>query len=203
MSTCSIRFPVHSGSRSAAILRPRRSLPMHDFCAAGYSSQRENAGGAGMESYGRAAIEPQHFAARCLCRFIRRARTAERRSQHDSRADLRDPRRVLRRTATLRQAVATATVPQGTLYIPGPGTARPNPFLSAGFFWLTEGNSSYNALRSGRDAPHQQGPGISRQLYLVKKSGYQLRADRSAGQQSGANGPEPQRSARGLGPVRA
>jgi len=36
------------------------------------------------------------------------------------------------------------TVPQGTQYIPlGP---RPNPNLGAGFFWLTEGNSSYNAL---------------------------------------------------------
>jgi hypothetical protein len=39
------------------------------------------------------------------------------------------------------------TVPQGTLYIPGPGATRPNPFLSSGFFWLTEGNSSYNALQ--------------------------------------------------------
>ena len=38
------------------------------------------------------------------------------------------------------------TVPQGTLYIPGIGTKRPNPFLSAGFFWYTGGNSSYNAL---------------------------------------------------------
>jgi hypothetical protein len=39
----------------------------------------------------------------------------------------------------------TATVPQGTQYIPV-GT-RPNPYLSAGFFWFTEGNSSYNALQ--------------------------------------------------------
>jgi hypothetical protein len=38
------------------------------------------------------------------------------------------------------------TVPQGTEYIPGIGTKRPNPFLSAGFFWYTGGNSSYNAL---------------------------------------------------------
>ena len=49
---------------------------------------------------------------------------------------------------------ATCTVPQGTLYIPGgPGFAtptanlRPNPYLTAGFFWLTEGNTSYNALQ--------------------------------------------------------
>jgi hypothetical protein len=36
-------------------------------------------------------------------------------------------------------------VPQGALYIPV-GT-RPNPYLGAGFFWFTEGNSSYNALQ--------------------------------------------------------
>jgi len=38
------------------------------------------------------------------------------------------------------------TVPQGTLYIPVSPT-RPNPYLGAGFFWYTEGNSSYNALQ--------------------------------------------------------
>jgi hypothetical protein len=45
-------------------------------------------------------------------------------------------------------------VPQGTRYIqvqPAPpkpaSTARPNPFLGAGFFWYTAGNSSYNALQ--------------------------------------------------------
>jgi len=36
-------------------------------------------------------------------------------------------------------------VPQGAQYIPFGG--RPNPNLSAGFFWYTEGNSSYNALQ--------------------------------------------------------
>jgi hypothetical protein len=36
-------------------------------------------------------------------------------------------------------------VTQGTEYIPI-GT-RPNPYLGPGFFWLTEGNSSYNALQ--------------------------------------------------------
>ncbi|MGA2596982.1 MAG: carboxypeptidase regulatory-like domain-containing protein [Bryobacteraceae bacterium] len=39
------------------------------------------------------------------------------------------------------------TVPQGAQYIPGPGATRPNPNLGAGFFWYTEGNSSYNALQ--------------------------------------------------------
>jgi hypothetical protein len=39
------------------------------------------------------------------------------------------------------------TVPQGARYVPNPGGPRPNPFVSAGFFWFTEGNSSYNALQ--------------------------------------------------------
>jgi hypothetical protein len=39
-----------------------------------------------------------------------------------------------------------STVPQGAQYIPI-GT-RPNSFLGAGFFWYTEGNSSYNALQT-------------------------------------------------------
>jgi hypothetical protein len=38
------------------------------------------------------------------------------------------------------------SVPQGAQYIPVQG--RPNPFLGAGFFWYTEGNSSYNALQT-------------------------------------------------------
>jgi hypothetical protein len=37
-------------------------------------------------------------------------------------------------------------VAQGTPYIPV--ATRPNPYLGAGFFWLTEGNSSYNALQT-------------------------------------------------------
>jgi hypothetical protein len=37
------------------------------------------------------------------------------------------------------------TVLQGQQYIPV--TTRPNPFLGAGFFWYTEGNTSYNALQ--------------------------------------------------------
>jgi hypothetical protein len=51
---------------------------------------------------------------------------------------------------------ATSAVPEGALYIPvrpsviteaGTFVNRPNPYLSAGFFWYTEGNSSYNALQ--------------------------------------------------------
>jgi hypothetical protein len=40
---------------------------------------------------------------------------------------------------------ATSVVAQGAQFIPV-GT-RPNPYLSGGFFWFTEGNSSYNALQ--------------------------------------------------------
>jgi hypothetical protein len=47
------------------------------------------------------------------------------------------------------------TVPQGTLYVPVQNppagctvcSGRPNPYLAAGFFWFTEGNTSYNALQ--------------------------------------------------------
>lgn len=39
---------------------------------------------------------------------------------------------------------ARGLVPSGVQYIPV-GT-RPNPYLSGGFFWYSEGNSSYNAL---------------------------------------------------------
>ncbi|HMF77231.1 MAG TPA: carboxypeptidase regulatory-like domain-containing protein, partial [Bryobacteraceae bacterium] len=40
---------------------------------------------------------------------------------------------------------ARGLVPSGAQYIPV-GT-RPNPYLSGGFFWYSEGNSSYNALQ--------------------------------------------------------
>ncbi|HTC64347.1 MAG TPA: carboxypeptidase regulatory-like domain-containing protein [Candidatus Saccharimonadales bacterium] len=55
-------------------------------------------------------------------------------------------------------ATVASTVPMGTVYIPGPNTKRPNPALSAGFFWLTEGNSSYNALEA--DVTHRVGKGL-------------------------------------------
>ncbi len=47
-------------------------------------------------------------------------------------------------------------VPQGTQYIPQ--GKRPNPNLGAGFFWLTEGNSSYNALQV--DVTHRTSKGL-------------------------------------------
>jgi Carboxypeptidase regulatory-like domain len=51
-----------------------------------------------------------------------------------------------------------SVVQQGALYVPGPGTALPNPKLGAGFFWYTEGNSSYNALQV--DAIHRFSSGL-------------------------------------------
>jgi hypothetical protein len=47
-------------------------------------------------------------------------------------------------------------VPQGAQYIPV--TSRPNPYLSAGFFWYTEGNSRYNALEV--DVTHRLSHGL-------------------------------------------
>jgi len=38
------------------------------------------------------------------------------------------------------------TVPEGTQFIPI--GSRPNPYLSAGFFWYTDGNSSYNSVQT-------------------------------------------------------
>jgi len=42
--------------------------------------------------------------------------------------------------------ITKTTVPPGAEYIPV--ESRPNPYLASGFFWYTEGNSSYNALES-------------------------------------------------------
>src|SRR5204862_5298587 len=42
-------------------------------------------------------------------------------------------------------STTTSVVLQNTKYIPV--GIRPNPYLSAGFFWYGEGNSSYNALQ--------------------------------------------------------
>jgi hypothetical protein len=56
--------------------------------------------------------------------------------------------------ATGGTGAARGTVAQGEKYIPvlpapvAPASSvRPNPYLGAGFFWLTGGNSSYNALQ--------------------------------------------------------
>lgn len=52
---------------------------------------------------------------------------------------------------------AHGTVGQGALYVPVQST-RPNPYLGAGFFWYTEGNSSYNALQV--DLEHRLAKGL-------------------------------------------
>ena len=48
------------------------------------------------------------------------------------------------------------SVAQGQQYIPV--SARPNPYLGAGFFWYTEGNTSYNALQF--DVTHRISHGL-------------------------------------------
>ena len=50
-----------------------------------------------------------------------------------------------------------SSVPQGTQYIPVV-SSRPNPYLGAGFFWYTEGNTSYNALQV--DVTHRISHGL-------------------------------------------
>ena len=56
-----------------------------------------------------------------------------------------DPNTIPAQICSVSGGCLSSTVPQGGQFIPT-GT-RPNPSLSAGFFWLTEGNSNYNALQ--------------------------------------------------------
>jgi Carboxypeptidase regulatory-like domain len=63
---------------------------------------------------------------------------------------------------------ARGTVPQGAVYIPVQPT-RPNQYLGAGFFWYTEGNSSYNALQI--DLIHRLSKGLQlRANYTFSKN---------------------------------
>ena len=57
---------------------------------------------------------------------------------------------------TATAATAQSKVAQGQQYIPV-GT-RPNPYVGAGFFWFTEGNNSYNALKI--DVSHRLTAGL-------------------------------------------
>ncbi len=116
----------------------------HHLRSAGCAAQRQDADGPGMEFHGGAATESQYGAARGLCRRVRIPRLRECRSQRHSRR-----RFVPTRPAVPRAAMASVAslVPQGAQYIPGPHATLPNPNLGAGFFWYTEGNSSYNALQ--------------------------------------------------------
>ncbi|HEY2384605.1 MAG TPA: carboxypeptidase-like regulatory domain-containing protein [Terriglobia bacterium] len=65
-----------------------------------------------------------------------------------------DPNSIAAQTCTDPAGCRSGTVAHGQRYIPAlttppsPATsARPNPYLGAGFFWYTAGNSSYNALQ--------------------------------------------------------
>jgi hypothetical protein len=65
-----------------------------------------------------------------------------------------DPNTIPAQTCTDPNGCRSGTVAQGTRYIPvvtappAPASSnRPNPYLSAGFFWYTAGNSSYNSLQ--------------------------------------------------------
>jgi hypothetical protein len=63
---------------------------------------------------------------------------------------------------------ARSTVPMGARYIPVTPT-RPNPYVSAGFFWFTEGNNSYNALQL--DLTHRLSHGLQfRAAYTWSKN---------------------------------
>ena len=53
-------------------------------------------------------------------------------------------------------ATTKGSVLQGQQYIPV--SARPNPYLGPGFFWYTEGNTSYNALQL--DVTHRLAHGL-------------------------------------------
>ena len=57
---------------------------------------------------------------------------------------------------TATTAASQSKVTQGQQYIPV--GARPNPYLGAGFFWFTEGNSRYNALQI--DVTHRLAHGL-------------------------------------------
>ncbi len=79
----------------------------------------------------------------CLRWLFRISRIDQHRSQQHPRPGLFEAG-----AAAWPAAVGTAQskVAEGVSYIPV-GT-RPNPYLSGGFFWYTEGNSSYNALQT-------------------------------------------------------
>ncbi len=93
------------------------------------------------------------------------------------------------------------SVTQGQQYIPV--TTRPNPLLGAGFFWYTEGNTSYNALQL--DVTRRLNHGLQFRANYTWSKNLDMNSgltDR-AGQQSAADGDGSQRSASRLGPVRA
>ena len=117
---------------------------------------------------------------------------------------IRFPRRFARLAAGCNSGgngAVQGNVAQGAEYIPGLGTKRPNPFLSAGFFWLTEGNSSYNALEV--DVTHRISKGLEFRGNYTWSKNLDINSGLTGAQ---ANNQaqmvlEPQQSAQGLGPV--
>ena len=147
----------HRQRSRAAVLRTGRSDAVHHLCAAGSAAEREDAhrrrSGTSPSSsnssrntvlrvayvgshgyHGLLSVDPNDIPAQICARNLPAGCT--------SRAARRQP--------------PTGQVPQGAQYIPV-GT-RPNPYLGAGFFWYTEGNSSYNALQI--DVTHRLSHGL-------------------------------------------
>ncbi len=178
-----------------AVLRPGRSAPCTTFAPQGVQPNAKLPRSRSGISRG-AAARPQHGAARGLCRVVRIPRPAQRRSQQHSGADLRQRRAAAQSGGTRHHREAPCRRARST----SPSGTRPNPYLGAGFFWYTEGNSSYNALQIDVTPPPEPRPAIPRQLHLVEESGHEFGAHRRAGQQPGADDPGPQRSAPRLGP---
>lgn len=78
-----------------------------------------------------------------------------------------DPNTIPAKICSTSGGCLSGTIPQGAQFIP-PGS-RPNPNLAAGFFWFTEGNSSYNALQV--DLTHRFSKGLQfRGNYTWSKS---------------------------------
>ena len=89
-------------------------------------------------------LEPQHRAARGLRRLVRLSRLPEHRSQHHSRARFAP---TPAGCSSGGNGTVGGLVPAGRAVHSRPRREAPNPYLGAGFFWYTEGNSSYNALQ--------------------------------------------------------
>ena len=143
-------MPVTPERRSSALLRSGRAHACTTFAPQGVQANAKTPTVQEWNFTVEQQLNPKHRAARGLCRIVRLSRAAQRRPEHDSRPDLRIGSGCTAGGAATSGTPATAAnqshVPQGAQYIPV-GT-RPNPYLGAGFFWYTEGNSSYNALQA-------------------------------------------------------
>ena len=138
---------------------PGSSRAVHHLCAAGRAAERQNAHRRGMELHRRAATDRNTVLRVAYVGSLGYHGLLSVDPNTHSRADLRQCRGLPaggvatsgtpapRSQSTSRKA--RSTFPVGT---------RPNPYLSAGFFWYTEGNSSYNALQI--DVTHRLSRGL-------------------------------------------